>query len=307
VRRALLDVNVLLALLGSDHVDHDRALEWLEAEIGGGWASCALTQNGFVRIISQPRYPRPVSAALAIELLERARGTPITASGRATSASWIPGHRPLPPARAASSSRRVPACLGCESRRTPGQLRSHPPRRLGARRHRTAPDGALSSRPLVCRWGGVPARPWRPNSGLLGVLVPPPGRLHAPAGRASAAPPGDGGEVDVGPAGLAPTGTPGVPPDPAVGEDEGGRQRHADRHVDGQRQEKPEDRVHRVRYLTPSPSAPAGCLGAAPLRRYPDACPDCSWAVARRRAASRAARMSRRGMKDRTGGTRSKL
>jgi toxin-antitoxin system PIN domain toxin len=75
VRRALLDVNMLLALLDSDHVDHDRALEWLEAEIGGGWASCAITQNGFVRIISQPRYPSPISAAAAIELLERACNT----------------------------------------------------------------------------------------------------------------------------------------------------------------------------------------------------------------------------------------
>jgi uncharacterized protein len=75
VRRALLDVNVLLALLDSDHVDHDRAREWLEFEIGGGWASCAITQNGFVRIISQPRYPSPISPGTAIELLERACNT----------------------------------------------------------------------------------------------------------------------------------------------------------------------------------------------------------------------------------------
>lgn len=68
--RALLDVNVLLALFDLDHVDHRRARRWLEAEIGGGWASCALTQNGFVRIVSQPRYPNPVPAARAIERLE---------------------------------------------------------------------------------------------------------------------------------------------------------------------------------------------------------------------------------------------
>lgn len=73
--RALLDVNVLLALLDSDHVDHVRAWEWLTAEIGAGWASCPLTENGFVRIISQPRYPNPIATAQALELLARATAT----------------------------------------------------------------------------------------------------------------------------------------------------------------------------------------------------------------------------------------
>jgi toxin-antitoxin system PIN domain toxin len=70
--RALLDVNVLLALLDGDHVDHRRAHLWLDEEIGTGWASCAMTQTGFVRIISQPRYPSPVAPAEAIGLLSRA-------------------------------------------------------------------------------------------------------------------------------------------------------------------------------------------------------------------------------------------
>jgi toxin-antitoxin system PIN domain toxin len=69
VKRALLDVNALLALLDSDHVDHGRAHEWLDAEIRAGWASCAITENGFVRIISQPRYPSPISVAQATDLL----------------------------------------------------------------------------------------------------------------------------------------------------------------------------------------------------------------------------------------------
>ncbi|MCP9488312.1 MAG: type II toxin-antitoxin system VapC family toxin [Solirubrobacteraceae bacterium MAG38_C4-C5] len=73
--QALLDINVLLALLDGDHVDHRRAHDWLEAEIDAGWASCAITENGFVRIISQPRYPSPVSPAEAIDLLSRARDT----------------------------------------------------------------------------------------------------------------------------------------------------------------------------------------------------------------------------------------
>lgn len=70
--RALLDVNVLIALLDADHVDHRRAHEWLDDGMDDGWASCAITENGFVRMISQPRYPSPVAPAAAIELLARA-------------------------------------------------------------------------------------------------------------------------------------------------------------------------------------------------------------------------------------------
>ena len=73
--RALLDINVLLALFDSDHVDHQRARDWLDAEIGHGWASCALTENGFVRIISQPRYPNPISPYEAIQRLDLATQT----------------------------------------------------------------------------------------------------------------------------------------------------------------------------------------------------------------------------------------
>jgi len=73
--RALLDVNVLLALLDVDHVDHGTARSWLEEEINAGWASCAITQNGFVRIVSQPRYPSPVPPAEAIRRLEQATRT----------------------------------------------------------------------------------------------------------------------------------------------------------------------------------------------------------------------------------------
>lgn len=73
--RALLDVNVLLALLDQDHVDHSQATRWLDDNIDAGWASCAITENGFVRIISQPRYPNSVSPAIARDLLARARST----------------------------------------------------------------------------------------------------------------------------------------------------------------------------------------------------------------------------------------
>ena len=100
--RSLLDVNVLLALLDSDHVDHERVRQWMAAEIGYGWASCAITQNGFVRIMSQPRYPSPVPPAQAIDRLARAAATehheywPCTVSlldGNLIDYSRLHGHR----------------------------------------------------------------------------------------------------------------------------------------------------------------------------------------------------------------------
>jgi len=74
--RALLDINVLLALLDADHVDHAAARAWLSSEIELGWASCALTENGFVRVMSQPRYPGAVSPLEASGRLRRATSTP---------------------------------------------------------------------------------------------------------------------------------------------------------------------------------------------------------------------------------------
>jgi uncharacterized protein len=60
--RALLDVNVLIALLDSAHLHHRQATNWLEQHIGRGWASCPITQNGCVRIMSHPGYPNRTSA-----------------------------------------------------------------------------------------------------------------------------------------------------------------------------------------------------------------------------------------------------
>lgn len=74
--RSLLDVNVLLALLDGNHLHHQRARRWLDREIDSGWASCALTQNGFVRILSQPSYPGTVSTTTALALLDGACATP---------------------------------------------------------------------------------------------------------------------------------------------------------------------------------------------------------------------------------------
>lgn len=74
-RRALLDVNVLIALLDSDHLHHARATAWLVENIATGWASCAITQNGCVRIMSQPGYPNALPAARVAQRLREAAST----------------------------------------------------------------------------------------------------------------------------------------------------------------------------------------------------------------------------------------
>lgn len=73
--RALLDVNVLIALLDADHVSHAKAMEWFGAEAGKGWASCPLTQNGCVRIMSHPGYPSPLPVAAVVRRLRMATDT----------------------------------------------------------------------------------------------------------------------------------------------------------------------------------------------------------------------------------------
>jgi hypothetical protein len=55
--RALLDVNVLIALLDAGHVMHRTATAWLARELRHGWASCPITENGVVRIMGTSQNP----------------------------------------------------------------------------------------------------------------------------------------------------------------------------------------------------------------------------------------------------------
>ena len=56
--RALFDVNFLIALFDPDHVFHERSHDWWKANLTSGWASCPLTENGVVRIMSNPNYSK---------------------------------------------------------------------------------------------------------------------------------------------------------------------------------------------------------------------------------------------------------
>lgn len=75
--RALLDVNVLIALLDSDHALHDRATAWFAEHGAQGWASCPLTQNGCIRIMSHPNYPNAPSLQTVMARLAAATAEPV--------------------------------------------------------------------------------------------------------------------------------------------------------------------------------------------------------------------------------------
>jgi toxin-antitoxin system PIN domain toxin len=54
----LLDVNVLIGLLDSAHVHHAAAVRWFhKTACQEGWATCPITENGFIRIVSNLNYP----------------------------------------------------------------------------------------------------------------------------------------------------------------------------------------------------------------------------------------------------------
>lgn len=68
-RVALLDVNVLVALFDADHVHHDLAHDWFALNRHAGWATCPVTENGFLRVLSSPTYGSPI--ARPAELVQR--------------------------------------------------------------------------------------------------------------------------------------------------------------------------------------------------------------------------------------------
>ena len=51
---ALLDVNLLVALAWPSHIHHGTAHAWFAKGSRHGWATCPMTQCGFVRVSSNP-------------------------------------------------------------------------------------------------------------------------------------------------------------------------------------------------------------------------------------------------------------
>jgi toxin-antitoxin system PIN domain toxin len=73
--RVLLDVGALIAWLDPNHAFHGAVGDWMTRH-GPDWATCAITQNGFVRITSQPAYPGAATVAEALEVLQEATSVP---------------------------------------------------------------------------------------------------------------------------------------------------------------------------------------------------------------------------------------
>lgn len=73
--RSLLDINIIIALLDADHNLHEMAMRWFSLHGKAGWASCPLTQNGCIRIMSSPHYPNALPAqAIRERLVEACAG-----------------------------------------------------------------------------------------------------------------------------------------------------------------------------------------------------------------------------------------
>jgi toxin-antitoxin system PIN domain toxin len=70
VKTALLDLNILLALLWPAHEHHEAAHRWSEARRNRRWATCAITELGLIRLITNPSISRDaLSPADALVLL----------------------------------------------------------------------------------------------------------------------------------------------------------------------------------------------------------------------------------------------
>jgi len=68
----LLDINLLLALMDPMHVHHEPSHQWFAENGQQAWATCPLTENGFIRIAGHPNYPnRPGDITAVFSILRQ--------------------------------------------------------------------------------------------------------------------------------------------------------------------------------------------------------------------------------------------
>ena len=72
----LVDVNVLIAIVDSGHTAHETAVGWFRNHCRSGWATCPITENALVRILSQPSYPNSRDCPTIIDLLRQLKRYP---------------------------------------------------------------------------------------------------------------------------------------------------------------------------------------------------------------------------------------
>ncbi len=70
-------MNVLVALAWPNHIHHARAIRWFREVRNQGWATCSVTEAGFVRVSSNTRViPDARTPREAIALLKEIRNLP---------------------------------------------------------------------------------------------------------------------------------------------------------------------------------------------------------------------------------------
>jgi uncharacterized protein len=72
-----MGTSVLFALLGVGHVLNRFAAQCLQTHGGAGWASCPITLNGCIRILSQPSYPNLLPMQTVVQGLRQAMQNPL--------------------------------------------------------------------------------------------------------------------------------------------------------------------------------------------------------------------------------------
>src|SRR5260370_25899442 len=105
---ALLDVNVLVALFDPPHTNHEDAHRWFGRNRKHGWATCPITINDCIRVLSNPAYL--TAEATPAEVAGRLRSLRSTADHH----FWADSVSPMDEAFiSAVDDRRPPESHGC--------------------------------------------------------------------------------------------------------------------------------------------------------------------------------------------------
>lgn len=108
----LLDANVLVALIVSDHIHHDPAESWF-TRLEGSFATCPITQGSLVRLLIRQGRTAEETQAVVAALTGDSRHEfwPDSVSFTDVAFQGVIGHRQLTDAYLAQLARATMACL----------------------------------------------------------------------------------------------------------------------------------------------------------------------------------------------------